>query len=49
LLGQYQIRYVFLGPRERRMGGFDPSRSPYLALVHSNPDVCIYRVRIQNE
>ena len=49
LLRQYQISYVFVGPRERQMGGFDASRSPYLALVHINPDVSLYQFRIQNE
>jgi hypothetical protein len=44
LLSTYGIHYLFFGPREREMGGFDPSNSAYLTPAHSNPEVFIYRM-----
>jgi hypothetical protein len=44
LLAEYGIRYVFFGPRERRLGDFDPSNCQYLVPAHQNPEVTIYRV-----
>jgi hypothetical protein len=44
LLEEYGIIYVFHGPREEQMGGFDPSSSPYLRLSYSNNEVRVYRV-----
>lgn len=36
--------YVFYGPRERKMGGFDPASSEFLEAVYRAGDVVIYRV-----
>jgi asparagine N-glycosylation enzyme membrane subunit Stt3 len=44
LLEEYGIVYLFHGPREEQMGGFDPSDSPFLTLSYSNSEVRIYRV-----
>lgn len=44
LLNEYGISYLFHGPREREMGGFDPSGSTFLTLSYSNDEVRIYRV-----
>lgn len=47
-LHRYGVAYVFYGPREREMGGFDPAVAPYLEAVFRVGDVTIYRV-IQQE
>jgi hypothetical protein len=44
LLSEYNIRYVFHGPREEQMGDFQPSRCAYLLPVYRNSQVSIYRV-----
>ena len=44
LLSEYHVAYVFVGPRERALGEFDPERAGYLALSYSNAEVRIYRV-----
>ena len=38
------ISCVFHGPRERELGGFDPSAAPFLELVFQRGDVAIYQV-----
>jgi len=43
-LAHYGIAYVFHGPRERRMGSFDPSATPYLEPAFQQGDVMVYRV-----
>ncbi len=45
LLEQYGIGYLFYGPREATLGGFDPSSSAYLSATFANQLVTIYRVR----
>lgn len=44
LLSDYGIRYVFHGPAEKEMGGFDPSEASYLTQVYANESVAIYGV-----
>ncbi len=44
LLTRYRVRYVWLGPRERELGNFDPLDVPLLQRVYSNSEVTIYRV-----
>ncbi len=39
------VRYVFYGPSERRLGGFDPSRSDLLERCFTLPHTVVYRVR----
>lgn len=43
-LARYGIVFVFHGPRERAMGGFDPAAVPYLEPVFRQGDVTLYRV-----
>lgn len=44
LLTNYGVDYVFYGPREREMGGFEPAEANYLTLVFERGDVQLYRV-----
>jgi hypothetical protein len=44
LLRRFGVDYVFYGPDERRVGGYDLSRAQYLSPVHQDTDVQIYRV-----
>jgi hypothetical protein len=44
LLTEYDIAYVFYGPREAMLGGFDPDDSAFLSPVFENDLVTIYRV-----
>ncbi len=45
LLGRYHVAYVWMGPREGKLGGYDPTQASYLEPVYSNAGVTIYRVR----
>ncbi len=45
LLEKHSIAYMFYGPREGRLGGFDPSSSTYLSPSFANELVTIYRVQ----
>lgn len=45
LLHQYDIAYVYSGPRERMLGTFDPDATDYLIPVFANDMVTIYRVQ----
>ena len=44
LLRDYGLDYVFYGPDERMLGGWDPAEAAYLAPVHSSQEYTIYRV-----
>jgi len=46
LLAGYGISYVFYGPTERRLGGFDPSKVAYLVPAYNYSSVTIYRVTL---
>ncbi len=46
LLRDYNISYLFYGPRERALPGFEPEGKPYLVESYSNRLVTIYRVVI---
>jgi hypothetical protein len=46
LLASFGVDYVYVGPDERALGSFDPSRAPYLALVYDSPGVQLYRVTL---
>ena len=46
LLRDYNISYLFYGPRERAIPGFEPEGKPYLMESYSNQLVTIYRVVI---
>jgi uncharacterized membrane protein len=45
LLDQWGVRYVYVGPLERALGGFDPAVASDLEPAFSRGDVAIYRVR----
>ncbi len=44
-LTEYNVAYLFYGPRERMLGAFDPTGKPYLSAAFANSLVSIYRVR----
>lgn len=44
MLRDYDIAYLFYGPREAMLGAFDPSDQAYLSVAHTNELVTIYRV-----
>jgi hypothetical protein len=46
LLRDYNISYLFYGPRERALSGFEPEGKSYLRESYSNRLVTIYRVVI---
>jgi len=41
----FGVDYVFYGPAERELGGFDPSVSEWLELVYAGPYTQLYRVK----
>ena len=45
LLSQYGIDFVWHGPKERNLGGFEPDHAEFLGLIYSEGDVAIYLVR----
>ncbi|MCJ7735916.1 MAG: hypothetical protein MUQ10_01200, partial [Anaerolineae bacterium] len=48
LLREWGVAYVFSGPEEQGLGGFDPAAVDYLVPAYSN-DVCaIYRVAMRD-
>jgi hypothetical protein len=44
LLSKYLVDYVWYGPRERELGGFDPGSATYLHPVHASGNIEIYAV-----
>ena len=44
LLSEYSVGYLFYGPEEAKLGGYDPAGSPFLTEVYKNDDVTIYAV-----
>jgi len=44
-VARYGIVYVFHGPREREMGGWNPAAEPWLEPVFQQGEVTIYRVK----
>ncbi|MDY6876031.1 MAG: hypothetical protein SWK90_07530 [Chloroflexota bacterium] len=44
LLMQYGVDYVFWGPAERTLGGFDPGRAVYLRMVYEEEGYLIFEV-----
>jgi hypothetical protein len=45
ILEQYSVDYVFYGPAERALGGYDPSQSPLFVELFSAPSTNIYRFK----
>ena len=44
LLARYAVTYVLVGPEERALGAYDPSRAPYLVPVYENGVYALYAV-----
>jgi hypothetical protein len=44
LIHRYQIRYVFWGPAERSLGGWNPSQASFLQLAARNGDYFLFAV-----
>ena len=44
LIEQYQIGYVWHGPREQELGDFDPTTAVYLQPIYENNTITIYKV-----
>lgn len=44
LLAQYNVAYVWHGPREQRLGSFSPETAVYLHPVYQNETITIYTV-----
>lgn len=47
LLNRWGVRYVYVGPQERALGGFDPVAVSGLEPVFERGDVAIYRVQVE--
>jgi uncharacterized membrane protein len=43
ILDRYDVAYIWYGPRERELGGFDPTALPGAAPVYRNDSITIYR------
>ncbi|MBW8011444.1 MAG: hypothetical protein FVQ83_09420 [Chloroflexi bacterium] len=44
LLGGNDVRYVFWGPEERKLGDWDPNGAGYLDLIYEEDDYAIFEV-----
>jgi len=44
LLEQYDVSYIWHGPREKELGGFDPETAVYLQPLYANDTITIYTV-----
>lgn len=44
LLRRWEVRYVFWGPAERRLGGFDPRQATFLRLLLEEGDYAVFEV-----
>ena len=49
VLRDWGVVYVFHGPEERALGGFDPTAAPYLRRVYASGGVAIYRVALEGQ
>lgn len=45
LLNQFQVDYVWFGPREQALGDFDPATAVYLIPVYQNENITIFAVK----
>lgn len=44
LLQQFDVDFVWFGPREQKLGAFDPAKASYLAPVYQNEFITIFSV-----
>jgi len=49
LLEEWEVTYVFHGPEERTLGGFDPGSVPWLKQTYQAGEVAVYRVVLERE
>lgn len=49
LLDEHNIAYLFYGPREKAVCGFEPKHEPYLVEVYANLEVSIYEVHLESQ
>ena len=49
LLARYRVNYVWFGPRERELDGFEPMQSSCLQLLFANSEVEVFRVLGQTQ
>jgi uncharacterized membrane protein len=47
MLRQYGITFLFYGPAERALGGYDPAGSSLFEAAYVGQDTAIYRVTAQ--
>jgi hypothetical protein len=45
MLKEHNVQYIFFGPAERKLGGYNPATSPFLTLVFETPDVKVFEVK----
>ena len=45
VLAQYGVDYVFWGPLEQTLGGFDPRQAPYLRPAYEHEGYAVFEVR----
>ena len=45
LIQQYQIHYVWHGPREQALGQFDPETADYLEPLYTNSTITVYSLK----
>jgi len=48
LLHDYRLDYLFYGPDEQALGGWDPAEAAYLTPIYGNREYAIYRI-LQSE
>jgi hypothetical protein len=46
---QYSVDYVFYGPAEQALGGYNPDQSSWLVKVFSSPSTQIYTFKTENK
>lgn len=44
IIDQYNVRYIFYGPSEQELGGYNPDRSSLISVVFTTPTVKVYAV-----
>jgi len=43
-----KIKYVFLGPSEKKLGEFEPGNAPYYVLLYQSGDYALYEVNLND-
>ncbi|NJM41500.1 MAG: hypothetical protein HC853_12410 [Anaerolineae bacterium] len=45
MLRAHNVRYIFFGPAERKLGDYNPATSPFLKLAFETPDVQVFELK----